>query len=700
MPSGGIEVILCDDFLQPLLIGSHEGGWLSLLRSFFPPCPLSRRRGKGSGLSNLTFLPYFPPPPLPVSSLDRSAIASPPATLLPTLYAHTAVHKPSPSPPHPTPPTAPRSSTAMAIESSRAHRLRSVAARLVRLAAAGAGFIVAVGTSAAWAHAGAVQHRCIHDSMQAHVLQSVAEQRSHPSSVSLLGLPYVAVDPAETAADKNQEKRSTGSAIRAKQWDTLRIAVSTEDLTDPAYHCARVGQNVSTHDDGFATCTAKDILTDEKRDILVNYLLPQALQLHTERLKVRQVQGRLRVTDMLGELCGSFKVPQAHITEGFRNTDFVLYVASVPSEPGVLSWAKVCQVFPDGRPAVGVVNIPAASITSRYSQAVARVVAHEIAHALGFRKEFFEAAGILQQVLNVRGKDFRVPVIKSSTVVAKARGQYGCNTLEYLELEDQGGEGAIGSHIKMRNAQDELMSAVVNAGYYTALTMAVFHDLGFYQADFSKAEVMPWGKDAGCAFLSEKCMENGVTKWPKMFCNEFEFFTRCPTSRLGLGTCLTGVEQTPLPPYWQYFGNSSLTGKSALMDYCPIVVPFSDGSCAQSASEASEFLNAFNVFSDAARCIDGDFRPRWTTSEGTPYAGLCANVKCNACRRTYRVQVRGSSSYVSCTPGRRVQLSSVSNAFEQGDYITCPPYVEVCQGNVQALREIVNAVAVRRPLRA
>ncbi|CBZ40986.1 uncharacterized protein, partial [Leishmania mexicana MHOM/GT/2001/U1103] len=237
-----------------------------------------------------------------------------------------------------------------------------------------------------------------------------------------------------------------------------------------------------------------------------------------ERLKVRQVQGKWKVTGMADVICGDFKVPPEHITEGVTNTDFVLYVASVPSEESVLAWATTCQVFADGHPAVGVINIPAANIASRYDQLVTRVVTHEMAHALGFSDTFFEAVGIVQEVPHVRGKDFNVSVITSSTAVAKAREQYGCNSLEYLEIEDQGGAGSAGSHIKMRNAQDELMAPAASAGYYTALTMAVFQDLGFYQADFSKAEAMPWGRNAGCAFLSEKCMAKNVTKWPAMFC--------------------------------------------------------------------------------------------------------------------------------------------------------------------------------------
>ncbi|CAJ1986724.1 GP63 - leishmanolysin [Leishmania donovani] len=271
----------------------------------------------------------------------------------------------------------------MSVDSSSTHRHRSVAARLVRLAAAGAAVIAAVGTAAAWAHAGAVQHRCIHDAMQARVRQSVARHHTAPGAVSAVGLSYVTLGAAPTV-------------VRAANWGALRIAVSTEDLTDPAYHCARVGQRISTRDGRFAICTAEDILTDEKRDILVKYLIPQALQLHTERLKVRQVQDKWKVTGMGNEICGHFKVPPAHITDGLSNTDFVMYVASVPSEEDVLAWATTCQVFSDGHPAVGVINIPAANIASRYDQLVTRVVTHEMAHALGFSVVFFRDARILE----------------------------------------------------------------------------------------------------------------------------------------------------------------------------------------------------------------------------------------------------------------------------------------------------------------
>nr|CAJ2468316.1 unnamed protein product [Leishmania braziliensis] len=562
-------------------------------------------------------------------------------------------------------------------------RDRSVAARLMRLAAAG--LVMAVGAAAVWVQAAG--HHCIHDRLQTRVLQSVAQQHRPPGSVSALGLPYVSADPISSAhtVDWAQADSTSPSVAHSADWGAMRIYLSYEDLTDPDYHCSYVGQLIDNHHGAIDICEAKDILTDAKRHTLVTYLLPLALQLHVERLKVRQVQGTWKVTGMEGDVCGEFKVPEEHVTVGFSNIDFVLYVASVPSEAGVLAWAVMCQTFSDGRPAVGVVNIPAATIGSAYDQIMVRTVAHEVAHALGFDLTIFDALKLIQDVKDLRGKDYEVPVLSSPTVVAKAREQYGCTTLEYLELEDTGGSDSAGSHLKGRNAKDELMAPAMGAGYYTALTMAVFEDLGFYQVDFSMAEVMPWAKLASCNFLTKKCMEKNITQWPEMFCNTTERRYRCPTHRLKIGRCSIVKHDNRLPRYFQYFTKKSLGGLSAFLDYCPVIVPYTTAACNQDPSTASTTVKAFSVFSDAARCLDGAFTPKHNTGRYGQYNGLCANVKCDRAHHTYSVQVYGSSGYVACTPGQRLELATASDAFVEGSYIMCPLYVEVCQANIKGV---------------
>nr|CAJ2465613.1 unnamed protein product [Leishmania braziliensis] len=571
----------------------------------------------------------------------------------------------------------------MSRDRSSTHRRRSVAARLMRLAAAG--LVMAVGAAAVWVQAAG--HHCIHDRLQARVLQSVAQQRRPPGSVSALGLPYVSADPISSAhtVDWAQADSTSPSVAHSADWGAMRMYVSYADLIDPDYYCSYAGQLIDNHRGAIDICEAKDILTEEKRHTLINILLPLALQLHVERLKVKQVQSTWKVTGMEGDVCGEFKVPEEHVTVGFSNIDFVLYVASVPSEPGVMAWGVMCQVFPDGRPAVGVVNIPAATIGSGYDQSMVRTVAHEVAHALGFDLTIFEDLELIQDVKDLRGRDYYVPVINSPTVVAKAREQYGCTSLEYLELEDQGGSGSAGSHLKGRNAQDELMAPDMGAGYYTALTMAIFEDLGFYQADFTKAEVMPWAKLASCNFLTNKCMEKNITQWPEMFCNTTERRYRCPSDRLKIGRCSIATYDDPLPTYFRYFTKTSLGGRSEFLDLCPVIVGYGTAACNQDPSTASTTVKEFSLFSDSSRCLDGAFTPKHSTGPPGPYNGLCANVKCDRVHHRYSVQVYGSSGYVACTPGQRVELTTISTAFVEGSYIMCPLYVEVCQANIKGV---------------
>ncbi|XP_050340667.1 leishmanolysin-like [Bactrocera neohumeralis] len=113
--------------------------------------------------------------------------------------------------------------------------------------------------------------------------------------------------------------------------------------------------------------------------------------------------------------------------------------------------------------------------------------------------------------------------------------------MEFVELEDQGDEGSVGSHWKMRNAKDELMSPVAGMGVYTAMTISAMEDMGFYKGNYTNAEEMTWGKNAGCTLLEEKCIVNETSMEPSMFCttNSIPGAYLCPSDRTGLGTALS-----------------------------------------------------------------------------------------------------------------------------------------------------------------
>ncbi|EKF98321.1 surface protease GP63, putative, partial [Trypanosoma cruzi] len=107
-------------------------------------------------------------------------------------------------------------------------------------------------------------------------------------------------------------------------------------------------------------------------------------------------------------------------------------------------------------------------------------------------KENMEEKSILKnsvKIVRVKGRK----MVAGMHVQEKAKAHFGCKTLEGMELEDEGGtrEKAI-PHWKERHARDELMPPAVGAGYYTALTMAAFEDMGYYRVNWSTAEPMSW----------------------------------------------------------------------------------------------------------------------------------------------------------------------------------------------------------------
>ncbi|KAG5497548.1 hypothetical protein JKF63_03812 [Porcisia hertigi] len=122
--------------------------------------------------------------------------------------------------------------------------------------------------------------------MQQRVLQSVAQDQ-HGGRVthSAAGLTYAAVashpavehDPVNYARLDITPHSLDPSAERGE----LRITVSAEGLTDPAYRCAYIGQQVNNHNGTNVRCTAAAILPDTQWDIFVNSIFPEAVQLHT-----------------------------------------------------------------------------------------------------------------------------------------------------------------------------------------------------------------------------------------------------------------------------------------------------------------------------------------------------------------------------------------------------------------------------------
>ncbi|KEG11903.1 surface protease GP63 [Trypanosoma grayi] len=496
------------------------------------------------------------------------------------------------------------------------------------------------------------------------------------------------------------------TAAGSDGWAPLRIVVSTRDLDNTSKYCNQTGVERSTFFSP-VNCTESMVLTPEKIAAIKNPIIPAAVKLHTDRLLVQPVSGPLKVPEFAeGSVCKHFTVPSEHHTTGVSNADMVLYVAAGPSERGALVWGAPCAMA-EGRPVVGALNIP--KVSTLLVRFYSRIAAHGIAHALGFSYEVMVSRGMVANITNVRGKA-QVTVVNSSKTVEKARAHYGCDELTGMELEDEDAERTTGSHWERRNAKDELMAAPVglgtyfytaltmaafedmgffranwgmeepmswgsNAGvglgtyFYTALTMAAFEDMGFFRANWGMEEPMSWGSNAGCGLLKEKCMTNGATKYPDMFCSK-KGIVKCSSDRFGFGACEFDKHESPLPERFRYFTSPDLGAPDLhLTDHCPILVP---ERIMCSANAYGDILG--NIMGEDSWCLDGNGL-FLNTSKPEEMPGVCAAVQC--ADGVVKVRYGGDDTWHSCPEGGLLTPSSTSQAFVNGT-IKCPKYTEVC----------------------
>ncbi|KAK7199168.1 major surface protease gp63 [Novymonas esmeraldas] len=469
------------------------------------------------------------------------------------------------------------------------------------------------------------------------------------------------------------------------EWKPIRIAVFAYDVDDSSRYCTEAGQLRPDFTGNTVVCEPDDVLTDTKKQMLLKFMIPSAVRLHEERLSVQRESGNIVVDRLIDQdpECRHFSIPASHRREGVADADFLLYVAAGPTVGTTSAWASTCQNFINGRPSVGVANVSPKYITD--DPQGMRVIAHEILHALGFKSLVFEEQGMLGHVGWMRGK-WNVPVIKSPMVVAQVRAHFGCEIQTFLELEDMGGEGTELSHWKRRSMKDDLMAGTPVAGIYSAITIAAMEDTGFYKGNYSMAEPMMYGRNAGCGLRTHKCVVNGVSQFPAMFCGSANATDLvCASDRLGVGNCSIVDHDSPLPSQFQYFSDATLGGEYEEMDYCPYVEPYRRTKC----SSNGRYLNG-SVYGARSRCFDA---PAGFAEGGQSSAqyGLCAKVHCGT-TTTYSVKVKGATMFTRCKPGTTLPLSLLSPTFSSGQ-ITCPPYDSVCGIRVSTTKALRRGAA-------
>ncbi|KAL5497157.1 hypothetical protein EMCRGX_G013581 [Ephydatia muelleri] len=367
---------------------------------------------------------------------------------------------------------------------------------------------------------------------------------------------------------------------------------------------------------------------------------------------------------------------------GVPNTDYILYVTAMNTKDCAtsLAYASACQTESSlDRPIAGMINFCPGEMLQATIESMIAVAKHEIIHSLGFSSYYFafyrDQNGFprtprdpytnLPSIVNGQYDiskvvmtythtnwavangivNHQVKMMFTPNVVARARAHFNCPTLPGLELENGGGSGTEMSHWEARILGNELMTSTQAFNLkLSEMTLALLQDTGWYQVDFSKAEPLQWGKNAGCQFVLGSC--RGYINY------------RLPT---GGSTKLSEV----LPRDYQYYG-TDIGGALPIYDYCPFY----------NAARGTNFLG--ETYGPGSSCLlEG--KKGWsvtTVSTGkvivrdpNNYGAGCYQVSTTNGITTVTVL---NKAYKCSQSGQQIDINIVLNGLKYEGSILCP----------------------------
>jgi hypothetical protein len=403
------------------------------------------------------------------------------------------------------------------------------------------------------------------------------------------------------------------------------------------------------------------------------------------------------------------------------NSDFLIIVKIDNNNEltrGVLASAiPIMQDSVTGRPLVGLLIISSDSNVYNYGRIkeyFSQVFLHELTHALGFLYTmFYHFPGGFDKTVaryTIRGEERNV--IITPKVLEVARKYFNCSNIIGVELEDQGGPGSENSHWEQRILLGDYMGAIIYQEEMTIseITLALLEDSSWYKINYYTGGLMRFGKNGGCGFLGNYCLNQDLKT---DFKNEFFDFEERFTP-----SCSAGRQSRTysfLKPYHiiedqkYYFNfiqindNIYYSGAYFSVDYCPIhsqndsesFGSYFTGNCKIGTGNYGENIYYFNQqteqyemhhknallpkelgekYSNKSFCIMSSLAPIGTNKMySSVFHPMCYQMHCSSSFLTVQI----NDDFIVCPrQGGNVQLKGYDG------HLHCPDYNLICTGTV------------------
>ena len=352
----------------------------------------------------------------------------------------------------------------------------------------------------------------------------------------------------------------------------------------------------------------------------------------------------------------------------------------------VLAAAGMCMYLSEiYRPIIGVLLInPNLSFSKKNTDLYMKnLIMHELTHVLVFSPELFDYLGMM--TTKIFDGSF-VSFVNSPKVLTVARQHYNCTTLNGVPLENQGSTGSAGSHWEARYMLGEYM---ISSDYFdnviSDITLALFEDSGIYKVNYYSGGLFKFGKNQGCSFFDNKCIENDHTNFNEEFCiNNNQYF--CSRTKISKGQCIINEYSETIPKRYRYFDSSDIGGFQPA-DYCPVsnIVSQSDDYYPSSCAVGTSTLSADygEVIGNTSFCFISSLLP--TSSQLTSVErAICYKVECDS--ENMQIIVNIGNNKVNCPTDGGI----ITNPSGFKGYIDCPQYYEICGQETENEGDICN----------
>ena len=403
------------------------------------------------------------------------------------------------------------------------------------------------------------------------------------------------------------------------------------------------------------------------------------------------------------------------------NYDYILLTRFEINEfpPRVSAAAMPLLMHPEtNRPVVGLMMVSTSPVffdKANGEEYFSKVFIHELTHAFGFLNDAFNffPGGREQTLLTKKVNNIERTYIKTKKVIEVAKKYYGCNSIDGVEVEDQGTGGSAISHWESRILLGEYMTSVTyeDEMAISDFTLALLEDSGWFKPNYYSGGLLRFGKNKGCEFLTSQCIDYQYTQ-NSLFEDEFfsyslEFYPTCTTGRQSRAYNLFSYYQyldkeylTNIIPYYNgYFKGGAIYSA----DYCPVPFHFNTeyqnsyfvGNCKLGNGNYGTNLwyniNGTKVnnitnnkipvefgekYSDNSFCMMSSLVPKDKNDYsyfGSIFHPMCYPVYCSSSSLTVLIY----NQYVVCPrQGGNVELDGFTGKLH------CPDYNLICSGTV------------------